>query len=61
MKMVIKRVHCPVDKRLVRPQVQQSGETTKLVCPICNAVIYVREDWGWRFPKNGEPVATAKM
>jgi len=60
MKMVIKRVYCKVDKKLVMPQVQQSGETTKLVCPHCDTAIYVKEDWGWRFPKNGEPALAAK-
>jgi uncharacterized Zn finger protein (UPF0148 family) len=60
MKMVIKRVHCPVDKKLVMPQVQHSGETTKLVCPHCDTVVYVKENWGWRFPKNGAPVAANK-
>ncbi|MCL2706708.1 MAG: hypothetical protein FWE97_00845 [Dehalococcoidia bacterium] len=60
MKMVNKRVYCPIDKKLVRPRVQQSVDTTKLVCPNCSTVIYVQENWGWRFPKNGEPVASAK-
>jgi hypothetical protein len=23
-------------------------------------VIYVKEDWGWRFPKSGEPVSATK-
>ena len=49
--MVIKKTYCPVDKKLVMPQEQKNGETTKLVCPKCGAVLYVKEDWGWRFPK----------
>jgi hypothetical protein len=52
MKMVIKKTYCPVDKKLVMPQEQKSGETIKLVCPKCTSVLYVKEDWGWRFPKN---------
>jgi len=58
MKMVVKRVHCKVDKRLVTPRVQQNGEITKLLCPRCNNVIYVKEDWGWRFPNGSEPPVT---
>jgi hypothetical protein len=33
------------------PKEQKSGETTKLVCPKCATVLYVKEDWGWRYPK----------
>jgi|GEM_PF-1456382 len=51
MKMVTKRTHCPACSRLVMPKVQGSGETTKLICPFCDMVLYVKEDWGWRFPK----------
>jgi len=51
MKMVIKKTYCPVDKKLVMPLEQKSSETTKLICPRCATVLYVKEDWGWRFPK----------
>ena len=50
MKMVTKKVYCPVDKKLVLPAEQKNGETLRLVCPRCNTVLYVQEDWGWRFP-----------
>jgi len=60
MKMVTKRVYCPVDKKLVMPREQQNGESVKLVCSRCNTVVYVKENWGWRFPKNGVIASTAK-
>ncbi len=59
MKMVIKKTHCPVDKKLVMPLEQKAGDGTKLVCPKCATVLYVKEDWGWRFPK-AEAAAAAK-
>ena len=51
LKMVVKKTYCPVDKKLVMPQEQKNGEIIKLVCPKCATVLYVKEDWGWRFPK----------
>lgn len=59
MKMIIKKVYCPVDKKLVMPREQQTGEITRLVCPKCGTVLYVKEDWGWRFPRV-EAVKAAK-
>ncbi len=56
LKMVVKRTYCPVDKALVMPQEKKNGEATKLVCPKCGTVLYVKEDWGWRFPKT-QPAA----
>ena len=51
MKMVIKKAYCPVDKKLVMPQEQKNGDIIRLVCPKCETVLYVKENWGWRFPR----------
>jgi len=51
MKLVVKKTYCPVDKRLVLPQEQKNGETAKLVCPRCGTVLFVKEGWGWRYPR----------
>ena len=51
MKMVIKKTYCPVDKKLVMPQEQKNGDIIRLVCPKCETVLYVKENWGWRFPR----------
>ena len=58
LKMVVKKTYCPVDKKLVMPQEQKNGEITKLVCPKCATVLYIKEDWGWRYPKT--EIAAAK-
>jgi len=59
MKMVVKRTHCPADKKLVMPKLIKGGESTKLTCPICGRVLYVKKDWGWLFPKNAVDVAVS--
>lgn len=52
MKTVVKRVYCPVDKKLVTPTEKKIGEAVHLVCLKCDTVLYVKESWGWRFPKS---------
>jgi uncharacterized protein YbaR (Trm112 family) len=58
LKMIVKKTYCPVDKKLVMPHEQKTGEVTKLVCPKCATVLYIKEDWGWRYPK--AEIAAAK-
>ncbi len=48
MKLAIKKTYCSNCRRLVRGQERKKNDHLELVCPMCNRVLWTRNDLGWR-------------
>ena len=46
-RLPIKKIYCTKCKKLVKGQLQISGDTQRIICPICNQQIWVWKNTSW--------------
>jgi hypothetical protein len=51
-RLPIKKIYCTKCKKLVKGQMQSSGDTQRIICPICSQQLWVWKDISWARAKN---------
>lgn len=52
-RLPIKKMYCTKCKKLVKGQIQNSGDTKRIICPMCNLNLWVWGNTSWISAKSG--------
>jgi hypothetical protein len=52
-RLPIKKIYCTKCKKLVKGQIQNSGDTKQIICPTCNLHLWVWGNISWTSAKSG--------